>query len=397
MDHYATQMGQISILGLSQDEPRLQPQPQRAELVPFDMYAHPSQYAPLVPAPTAYGMATTVFSASMAQCGQPSPMPHMMGPADVPPPFASSFTQPPMIPGLPYGRSIPPPSTIYFPQPQMVPGSSYGHYIPPYQSYGGYTPGPHAMGVAPSYYPSAPSTVKCLDGQHLDHGPLQKARVAKRKAVDSDYAGRETRTKRLRIDYDIPPELQPVLVDGEIRYKCLLLQCQDKRAMKRGSVPRHIGSNTHKGQAGLFLCSYCSKDLSRSDSLKRHFKSCPKTNTFAYVPQEPDAIAPATFVPQPPMLQGPFTFQPVWASPALASVTPASDESLGDSINNLELDATPVCLDDTNDSPSGKLFEIDVDAFNWDSGYETDDSTSGKSLEDLLNDLDWTKVPGHLP
>ncbi|KAG2109503.1 hypothetical protein DEU56DRAFT_905633 [Suillus clintonianus] len=49
------------------------------------------------------------------------------------------------------------------------------------------------------------------------------------------------------------------------------------------------------GQDGIFVHdSWCASSE----------KSCPKG---------PDAVGPATFIPQPPIPQGPFTFQTVWA------------------------------------------------------------------------------------
>ncbi|KAG2137012.1 hypothetical protein DEU56DRAFT_946307 [Suillus clintonianus] len=134
MDHYATQMNQSSIPGPSQDD-EPQPQLQHAELVPFDMYADPSQYAPLGPAPTAYGMETTVFDAGVAPYRLPPLMPDMMGSAAVPS-FEAHFPQSQMVPEQLYDPSIPPPFEPYFPQPQMAPGALYDPSIPlPFEPY----------------------------------------------------------------------------------------------------------------------------------------------------------------------------------------------------------------------------------------------------------------------
>ncbi|KAG2110796.1 hypothetical protein DEU56DRAFT_844042, partial [Suillus clintonianus] len=123
---------------------------------------------------------------------------------------------------------------------------------------------------------------------------MQQARVGKRKAVDDDAAGRETRTKRPRVYHGIPPDFTPVLEDGEVKYKCPRPQCEGVRPMKRGSVRNHIiGSNTHNESDGQFTCSFCDDDYSRSDSLNRHVKTCPKgpaADGPAPMPQAPVII-----------------------------------------------------------------------------------------------------------
>ncbi|KAG2116784.1 hypothetical protein DEU56DRAFT_164806 [Suillus clintonianus] len=217
----------------------------------FGLYhpIYPCQLIAPVPASTAYGIANTVSSA-----GVPRVMQHMMWPIGVPLPFPTQFPQPHMVSGPPYGYS----------------------FLPPLP-YGAYAPGPQAVGVAQYHYQSVPSTVQSIDVQHLEQGPMQQARVGKRKAVDDDAVGRETRTKRPRVYHGIPPDFTPVLEDGEVKYKCSRPQCAGVRPMKKGSIRNHIGgSNTHNESDGQFTCSFCDGDYSRSDSLNRHLKTCPK-------------------------------------------------------------------------------------------------------------------------
>ncbi|KAG2122218.1 hypothetical protein DEU56DRAFT_76951 [Suillus clintonianus] len=328
MDRYATEMNESSIPGPSQDEP--QPQLQHAEPVPFDMYADSSQYAPPGPAPTAHGMATAVFDAGMAQYGQPPLMPDMTGPVAVPP-FAAHFPQSQMVPGPLYDHSIPPPFAPYFPQPQMAPGPLYDPSIPPpFQPYFAQpqmTPGPlydpsipppfephfaqpqmvpgllydpsipppfenyfpqSQMMPGPSHHPFAPPPC----GMYLPQpsGTSNGYPIPPPQSYDGYAAGpqfmgfmpyyypspRKTLRKRQRLDYDAPPNFQRVVKRGKVEYKCLLKQCKKTDSMNKGSMLKHIDSKTHSGRTGQHLCEYCGKDLSRSDSLNRHYKSCSK-------------------------------------------------------------------------------------------------------------------------
>ncbi|KAG2129018.1 hypothetical protein DEU56DRAFT_903003 [Suillus clintonianus] len=276
MDHYATPMSQSSIPGPSQDEPQLQPQ--RAEPVPFDMYADPSQYAPLGPAPTAYGMETALFDAGMEPYGLPPLMPDMMGPAAVPS-FAAHFPQSQMVPEPLYDPSFPLPFNIYFLESQMTPEPSDRPSSP--IPFGVYLP-----------QPSPPSTIQSLNDLLLEPEPVQEGRVlrkrkavirdgagrktrTKRKAVNSVGAGRKTRTKGPRLNYAARPNFKRVVKHGKVEYKCLLPQCKNTDSMQNCSLLKHIGSKTHnEGGTGEHLCPYCGGELSRSDSLKRHMRSC---------------------------------------------------------------------------------------------------------------------------
>ncbi|KAG2124028.1 hypothetical protein DEU56DRAFT_759812 [Suillus clintonianus] len=305
MDHYATQMSQSSIPGPSQDEP--QAQLQHAELVPFDMYADPSQYAPPGPAPTAYGMETAVFDADMLPYGLPPLMPDMMGHVDVPS-FEAHFPQSQMAPGAYYDPSIPLSFELYFPQPQMAPGPLYDPSIP--LRFEAYDPQPQMlpepshhpsaplpMGVylpQPSYgHPSPPSTIQSLNDLLLEPEPVQEGRVlrkrkavnsvgagrktltkrkavntvgagrktlTKRKAVHSVGAGRKTRTRRPPLNYAAPPNFKRAVKRGKVEYKCLLPQCKHTDPMQKGSLLKHIGSKTHSGRTGQHVCQYCGKE-----------------------------------------------------------------------------------------------------------------------------------------
>ncbi|KAG2145767.1 hypothetical protein DEU56DRAFT_787874 [Suillus clintonianus] len=207
-----------------------------------------------------------------------------------------------MAQGPLYDPSIPLSFEAYFSQPQMMPEPSDRPSSP--LPCGVYLPQPSWT----SYdHPSPPSTIQSLNDLLLEPEPVQEGRVlrkrkavnydgagrktcTKRKAVNSVSAGRKTRTKRKAVDivgagrktqrprlnYAAPPNFKRAVKRGKVEYKCLLPQCKFTDPMQKGSLLKHIGSQTHSGRTGKHVCTYCDKELSRSDSLKRHIRSCSK-------------------------------------------------------------------------------------------------------------------------
>ncbi|KAG2129024.1 hypothetical protein DEU56DRAFT_903007 [Suillus clintonianus] len=199
---------------------------------------------------------------------QPQMAPGPLHDPSIPPPNVPCFPQPQMAPGPLHDPSIPPPNVPCFPQPQMAPGPLHDPSIPPFQPFFPQViPGPlYNPFIPPPFVPYFPQPQMMPGPSHHPSAPLPFGYLPQLSEISG--AGRKTLT--------VPPNVQLIVQHGIIRYKCLLPQCKKWGTMPRPSMLKHITSKMHTGDDGQFKCEYCDKDLSRSDSLNRHYKSCSK-------------------------------------------------------------------------------------------------------------------------
>ncbi|KAG1780474.1 hypothetical protein EV702DRAFT_1042756 [Suillus placidus] len=185
-----------------------------------------------------------------AQTGQPSiPAP----PQYVHYPYPQ-MPQPPLAPSR--DRPYPPELYLVYGAPYPVPPQNGGGYPPAFQGTG--VPAAAApTAAAPPSYPSAPSSSQPSHNQHFAQGfgqqqtPVVAAREStvrrgKRKAVNlADDAPPKKKQSIHPSDFDF----EMVQVNGQLRYKCCLPQCQKVAPVLYASLQGHIRSKRHQKSA----------------------------------------------------------------------------------------------------------------------------------------------------
>ncbi|KAG2344504.1 hypothetical protein BDR05DRAFT_999252 [Suillus weaverae] len=155
-----------------------------------------------------------------------------------------------------------------------APYPAYGapYVVPPHNG-GGYPPAFQGTGVpaaaaptaaAPPSYPSAPSFVQVSHNQFVEQGLEQQqtpvvaagesaVRRGKRKAVDLDDDAAPRKKQPLNFDFDM------VQINGELRYKCCLPQCEKVAPLLYASIQGHIKSKRHQKSRAQLPSPDCDK------------------------------------------------------------------------------------------------------------------------------------------